>query len=359
MRKKKAQQLVEFLLVAPLLIIFLGIVTEYAYALNINMTLTKALKTVTAELYSEIKPSMTKDDITDLVNTNLNHYLDDNNVPINSENKINAGYVECGTTAIFMARYTYITAFTLPNVFFKFLPDQFDFLATAAVPSALLAQNNYNSTINSLKLDKIWSASADFSSEDGFNAAKKGIMKDSTGRNNILFLVPTTAAGLTTPYALVNWDSTLKKVPILGWVYTFDMNDGGLYFCSATNCAYSGTNLYNYLTSNNYYNLFFVPSDGIPANLNTLNSVWLNPNGTTDISETTTTGILKDILSVSKNNLSIGNYDNIDVTSYNFGVSRATTYKMKSYGSFVVVYSSEDISKMNATVKSKNYNFGS
>lgn len=352
MRRKKAQQLVEFLIVAPLLIIFLGIVTEYAYALNINMTLTKALKTVTAELYSQIKPSMTKDDITNLVNTNLINYLDSNNVPTNTENKINADYVKSGTTAIFMARYTYITAFTLPNVFFKFLPDQFDFFATAAVPKSLLESNNYNSSITSLVLDNIWSSTASFSSQDAFDDSKKGIMNDISGRSNILFLVPVAAPGLGSANALVGWDADLKTDLSTGSAFTLDLSDGKFYTCSAVVCTQYGQSFYDYITGLDYYNLFFVPSDGIPPNINTLSSVWLTPIGTTDISGKSTTGILKNVLSMTKNNSSIGNYDNITNSSGN-------TYKMKSYGSFIVVYSSEDISRINATIMSKDYNFGS
>lgn len=358
-KMKKAQQLVEFLFVAPLLIIFLGILTEYAYALNINMTITKALKTVTASLYSEIKPSMSQSDIETLTKSNFLKYLDDNNVPINAENSISVGYVPVGSTAIFMARYTYIPAFTLPNVWFKFMPDQFDFFATAAVPSALLGENNYDSSITSQKLDNIWSATANFSSPDAFNASKKGIMKDTAGRNNILFMVPSQAPNLISPYALVNWDATIKKDPVSGNDFALDMENGKFYTCTATACNQFGQTFYNYITDNNYYNLFFVAVDDAPTDITFLNSLWLDPAGTIDISETSVQGLLKNLLSVTKNNKSIGNYDNIKVVDYNPALSTSNTYNMNSYGSFVIMSSTEDITKIGATTKAKAYDFGS
>ena len=66
-----AQQLVEFLLVAPLMIIILGILLEYAYALSINMTLAQGLKQSTSIIYGQIKPAMTQAEITTLVQATL------------------------------------------------------------------------------------------------------------------------------------------------------------------------------------------------------------------------------------------------------------------------------------------------
>lgn len=232
LKKKKAQQLVEFLLVAPFMIIILGILTEYAYALNINMTLTQGLKTVTSSIYGDIKPETTTSEITTLVTTNLTDYLSTSNIPTNTENNIKVNYFTIGENAVFIARYTYFPAFTLPNVYFKIMPDQFDFLATSSVPKAFLEENDYSMSVDSQTLDKVWSSTAGFSSQDDFNASKEGIMKDTTGRSNMLFLIPTTAAvGLTKAYALVDWNgNTLKSGTN---IYTLNTDNGNLYECSS------------------------------------------------------------------------------------------------------------------------------
>ena len=334
LKKKKAQQVVEFLLVAPLLMVFLGIMTEYAYALNINMTFTKGLKTVTAEIYREISPSMTASDIEANVKTNLTNYLAKNNVPIKSENNIKVGSMESGSTVIFMATYRYFPAFTLPNIWFKFLPDEFDFFATNAVPAAFLGGNNYDST-DSLKLDRIWSSTTSFSKEDAFNASKKGIMKSPAGRKNILFLVKTTATDLTTPYALVDWAGNIKSNS--GKPFVIDMDNGKFYTCSTT-CSLYGESFFNYIIGKFYYNLFVVPPTFI-SDSSIISSVWLSPVQE-DISDTSVSGVLKNVLSISEGNFSLGNYDNIKVSTYNADVSTTNSFTMKAYGSFILIYPS-------------------
>ncbi len=341
-KKKKAQQLVEFLLVVPFIVIILGILTEYAYALNINMTLNDALKTVASSIYGNIKPGMTQSDIKTALQNNLITYLNDNRVPTNSENNVTVGYFISGQTAVFMASYTYIPAFTLPNVYFKVLPDKFNFFTTSAVPSAFLNENNYNTSIDSSVLDGIWSSTASFSSLDSFNDSKKGIMKDTDGRENMIFLVPTTAPDLTKAYILVDWDGAMKK-NFGGDVYVLNADDGGVYECSSSACTSASKTFFSYLTENNYYNITFVHDNETPNDLNTLSDYWIEPSGSTDISANSVDGILKRALSlINASNLSIGNYDNINVSAYNSDISNSNEYQMSSFGSMVFIYNSED-----------------
>lgn len=352
-KKKKAQQLIEFLLVVPFMVIILGILTEYAYALNINMTLNEGLKTVTSELYSDIKPSMTQSQIKTTLKNNLITYLGENNVPTNSENSITVGYVINGQTTVFMASYTYVPVFTLPNVYFKILPDQFNFFTTAAVPSAFWGQNNYNSSINSSVLDRIWSSAADFSSLNSFNDSKKGVMKDAYGRNNMVFLTPTAEPLLSQPYLIAGWSGATSQ-------YTLDTSDGNIYYCHEIEvdeelirvCDYI-QNFFSYLTSNSYSNIMFIHDNGS----------WITPSGASDLSDSSVDGILKRALSLTNSgNLSIGNYDNINVSAYNNDISFGNTYNLKTFGSMSFTYTSDDnISSIigGASPPSYNYDFGS
>ena len=369
---KKAQQLVEFLLVAPFLVIILGILTEYAYALNIYMTVNTDLKAVGSSIYSQIKPGMTESNIKTLLSDEFIEYLNDNNIPANSENNINVSYVTEGETAILMARYTYIPAFSLPNVYFKFLPDKFNFLATYALPAAFLSANNYDENIDSITLDKIWSSSADFSSQDSFNDSKKGIMKLTEGRNNILFLVPATnVTVLTNPYVLVSWSGSILANAV-GDSYVVDTDNGVLYACTDTTCTANGSFFSNLTSSgNSYYNIIFV-HDEEADDVETLDTYWAyDTAGTpidttsTDLSDNSVDGILKRTLALitinNGENLSIGNYDNISVVSYNANVSEGNSYIGKSFGSMVFLCSSTDTIENIINGQSEtnyNYDFG-
>lgn len=369
-KKNKAQQLVEFLLIAPFLVITLGILTEYAYALNINMTLNNGLKTVTSSIYSQITPiTQTQSSIVANTKADFIKYLQDNNVPTNAENNIQVGCAISGQTAVFMVSYTYIPAFTLPNIYFKFLPEKFIFFTTAAVPVAFLQNNNYSEGIDSATLDGIWSA-GNFSSLTSFEDSKKGILKENPNniRNNMLFLIPATIApNLTKPYNLVSWGGVLKKVG--NDPYTIDMSNGKLYTCSIAGCNYV-KKFFDYLVdpTNAYYNVVFIHDNTMPADLNTLSTSpsWINPSGTVDLSEGAD-GILKRTLAiVDANTLSRGNFDNLDVKTYNSSVASANPdYTIKYFGSMVFVYNLalEDVDKITVgagSVPNKNntYDFG-
>lgn len=370
-KKKNAQQLIEFLLVVPFMVIILGILTEYAYALNINMTLSEGLKTVTSSIYSEIKPSMSANDIRTTVTQNFTTYLSNNNVPTNSENNIQVGYTINGQTAVFMASYTYIPAFTLPNVYFKFMPDKFNFLATAAVPAAFLGANNYDN-INSAQLDGIWNASI-FTDLASFNGNKYGIMKSDTtngGRSKMLFLVPTDnetfgGVNLDSPYLLVGWDGPVKKNNTD--FYVVDTKDGQLYTCTQTynsNCSIDAVNsiFYNYLTSKKIYNIIFIHDTQTPQPNNlteaNLNIQWISPANSADLSVNNVNGILKRALALSDmNTLSVGNYDGINVSSYNASISGGTNYNAETFGSMIFVHTAADsISKITNGASAPNIN---
>ena len=123
--------------------------TEYAYALNVNMTLSEGLKVVTSNIYKEIKPGFTSDNIKTTVLNDLTTYLSNNNITThyegNGEDALTLKSVTTKDSTIFVASYRYYPAFTLPKVFFKILPDQMDFVASSTVPSEFMSDNSaYN-----------------------------------------------------------------------------------------------------------------------------------------------------------------------------------------------------------------------
>lgn len=353
-RGRKAQQLVEFMLVAPFIIIILGILTEYAYALNVNMTLYQGLKDVTSSIYSEIKPGMSIDSIRSRASLDLTSYLASNNAPTDPENKIKVGIAMQGNTAVFMASYTYIPAFTLPSAFFKIMPDKFNFFATVAVPTSFLNGNsNYSTGIKSSDLDGVWGASS-FTKQDDFINFKNGIMKKDDaingGRNSMLFPFP----DLNTPttYYLVKWDGTYNNC-------LFDSTSG---LVAGSDCGVNnGASFAKYLSDNNYYNVIFIhDEESTGKDISTLPGYW-NPSGASDLTPSSVQGVLKRSLNLTSlsSSKSIGNYDNLVVKNYNSLVSSSNNYSIMNFGSIVFAYTSfDDISKaFGATPKEKTYDF--
>lgn len=365
--KKPAQQLVEFLLVAPFLIIFLGILTEYAYALNINLTLGQSLKTATTSIYHQIKPNMSDGDILTLVQSELKNYLKANNVPVTSENNLNVTSSESGSTSTFTATYTYTPAFTLPNIYFRFMPSKFNFTASAAVPSAFLQSNNYGTGYNSKTLDGIWAGNADFSSLDAFNDSKNGVMNSTISSSvKMLFLTKVDAPlNVQSKYAIIFWngnpytsgttsiDDVTYKI-----YYIFNSDDGYLYKCTSLDCDNTGTTFNSFLNGNVYQNVIFLHDLDLPESTDLspnqyyaldqrIPSVWITPTGTSEkISSTNVDGVLKRALALVRigksSNEGVGNYDNLTTAG-------AKVYEVTAIGSgTVIVYQpgEDDISTL-------------
>lgn len=231
---KRAQQLVEFLIVAPLIVVILGIVTEYAYALSINLTLEQGLKYATANIYKSIKPGMTEADIVANVQSDLSDYITDNMIPIDGSGVSVSGSIN-DINAFFTASLSYKTAFTLPNTFGNIIPESFNFSTASVVPAAFLKPNNYDA-ITSDQLDKIWANGADFSSLDSFNDSKRGIMRASlnnsygypTDRICFLFKPTPSKDGSKILYEMYKWNGT-NPSPDTNYPYYANVKDGKIY----------------------------------------------------------------------------------------------------------------------------------
>lgn len=335
--KRKAQQLIEFLLIAPFLIMLLGLLTEYAYALNVNMTLAQGVKMATSSIYKKIKPNMSASDIRNEALADLTDYMKSNNVPAASYENVTLAYTKVDSTTIFIATCPYYSAFTLPNVFFSLIPTQFNFTASASIPTAFLSSNSgYNSGISSTDLDKVWSGS-NFSGLDTYDGVRNGIMKDTEGRDKLLFLVPIIAPSITNAHILTLWGG--DHITDGTYNYVLSSTDKNLYKCSDTECILE-QKFSNYLSGTSYTNIIFSP-DGLGA--------WLVPAGSSDISPKTVDGILKrSIALINTSSKSIGNYDNIDVSSYNTDASTSNLYTVATSGDKIVVYkTSQEFSCIN------------
>lgn len=377
-RKKFAQQLVEFLLVAPFLVIILGILTEYAYALNCNTTLSDGLKMVTGSIYSQIRVYSQNDPIPDdvaiqnKVLADLRAYLQANNVPTREENTLTVSRTMVGSNAVFVANYRYVSAFTLPNVFFHFLPDSFNFQAISIIPRAFMQGNSgYRGGISSTDLDKIW-IGTNFSGLSDFDKAKNGAMSArlSDNLNQLLFLVM--PANATTPptYAIVNWKGVIQP-------FALNIANGNLYTCISNTCTNTGT---KFLSAYNAYHTFIFTNDKeVPIDLTNLHYYWTHVKGScndtdpttciaipagTKISDANVDGILKRSLGLINTSSFLstngGNFDNIAVNTYNNEVApTGAIYTIDTFGSDVFVHFESIANITNGQIAPNvNYNFG-
>lgn len=385
-KARKSQQLLEFLLIAPFLIMVLAMLTEYVYALNINMTLREGLRTVTSSLYSEMRPGITQAQIRNLVQYNLASYLQNNNVPVSTTNPT-VGFTystpnstaATNQTAVFAATYTYNVAFTLPNIYnssgrFSMFPNSFTFFTTVAVPSAFLTPNNYPvaGRITSVDLDRIWSFTSDFSSTDGPNLARDGIMRNTDAtlaarnRGYMLFMAPWSAIQATltatkgsaaVPYVPIAWDGLPYHSADNSRYYVLDLNSTttNLYICTKVTpyacTAVTNWTLLNFVRANKPANtgyatsgdstVMFFPNTAAYDLSAITPAAWISGAATTGNlapSPDNVTGLLKSTISLNDTTgASVGNYDNLNVSGYNSSFA-ASSYTYRPFGSIAFIY---------------------
>lgn len=359
MKKLRAQQLIEFLLVVPFMVIILGIITEYAYALNVNLSLYTGIRSVTSTIYSEIKPNMTKADIQDFVKERLENYLVANNIPLSAANDLKINVVMTDDYAAFIVNYTYLSAFTLPNVYFHVLPSQFEFSAVAVVPSGFLKPNKYPSDINSLTLDKIWGTPSSYNSLDAFIPLENGIMQNTlmggAGSGNMAFIVkvdvtdePFTPDSPT--YYVLNWDGTPVST-----VNVADFDANKIYECGKqsfdkdgnlikTYCDEVGGSPLNYVSGRT--NVISIDKDDYRTSYGgaSIPTQWLTQGGGPYVGKVLDAdgGVLREILGLYNVSGQGSNYDNIDVSAFNpSAATLPNKYKMESRGSYIYVHGND------------------
>ncbi len=368
LKRKNAQQVVEFLLIAPFVIAFLAFFTEYAYALNINLTLTKALKTSTAKLYQYAKPNVTQDEIASFVKSNFIKALEENGIPTKEENNIKVGCFKTEHAGIFMAQYTYYPAFSLPTIFFKIMPDKFNFMTTVPVPLALLKSNDYSGAVSTETLDTIHGANS-FSNLADFDSIKKGFLKDTTsGRNKMLFLFPSEEfTDQEDTYLILNFDgepvTTTKTVgegddtSTQSFHKVYSKNKTNLLECSVVEktCSESDESLYNYISNNGKTYIYVIDKSSAESDTTSSNikERWLDTTSDTDISQSSIHGILKNTIAIINTSTSaIGNYDMLDCSSNNEACA-SSSVTIRPFGSMIFIDSDDDIKNKVTAGKSR------
>ncbi len=115
MKKLKAQQITEFMLAAPLLVIFLIILTEFAFGLNANLVLASAVKSSVSAYIAAINTDSEKQDFEDAVKNYIKIDVEKNNLP--NRSSLQTRLITVGDYPAVISTYTYTPGFN-----YAFLP---------------------------------------------------------------------------------------------------------------------------------------------------------------------------------------------------------------------------------------------
>lgn len=115
MKKLKAQQITEFMLATPLLIIFFAVLTEFAFAFNANLVFTNAVKSSILAYINTISADAQSNDFETAIKDYIRSDMENNRIP--NLDSLNVELITVGENPTVIGSYTYNPGFT-----FSFLP---------------------------------------------------------------------------------------------------------------------------------------------------------------------------------------------------------------------------------------------
>lgn len=161
MRKLNAQQITEFMLAAPLLVIFFIVLTEFAFAFNANLTLNNAVSSSSSAIISAINTENEKSDFENAVQTYILTDLQNNNIP--NTGTVNTSFLTVKNYPAVIAAYTYKPGFN-----YAFLPAlrSINMISTSVFPFQIPNTEGYNNGISTEELDLLGPQEAPDNSEE-------------------------------------------------------------------------------------------------------------------------------------------------------------------------------------------------
>ncbi|MBQ2870496.1 hypothetical protein IJE86_02215 [bacterium] len=155
MRKLKAQQITEFMLAAPLLIMFFVVLTEYAFAFNSNIVFTNALKSSISAYINLIDTDKTTADYQEAITNYVRTDMQNNRIP--NVASLNVNLINVNNTPVVIGSYTYRPGFT-----FVFLPALREIRMQSASVFSIPIQNfnGYQTGISTAQLNLLGAAPA-------------------------------------------------------------------------------------------------------------------------------------------------------------------------------------------------------
>ncbi len=150
MKKLKSQQITEFMLAAPLLIIFFAVLTEFAFALNANLVFTNAIKSSVIAYISTISSDTNKTEMENAIKDYVKSDMQKNKIP--NLSSLNVSLINVGDNPAVIGNYTYKPGFT-----FAFLPalKNINMSAITLFPITAIDFTGYENAISTEELNSI------------------------------------------------------------------------------------------------------------------------------------------------------------------------------------------------------------
>jgi len=139
---KKAQHIVEFTLIAPFIIFFIGVVFEIALIVHTNYRFNASLYEAVSLLALNNKINVEKEDTIENIKEYTRILLEHRFAPY--RNSLNAELVQAGDVDFIIGEYRYTSTFTLFNYMTSYEPDSYNFLTIIPVNSAVLRKNSFD-----------------------------------------------------------------------------------------------------------------------------------------------------------------------------------------------------------------------
>lgn len=210
-KNRKAQQLVEFVLVAPVLIMILVVIVEVGYAINTKISLGESIKlSIPAlnQLYNQTSSKEIKlETMRASLEESMKNYFDSHNLPNSDSIKVSIVDPTNSFTAVVTATYSYEPIFTLPNLFdIQIIPDSYNFSSSQVISKSLLSESTFNSALSSYDLSSFGKSTGLFDSRT--SALRSYNIGSVDFRNNLAILLS---------FKLNNGDPEYKYARLFNW----------------------------------------------------------------------------------------------------------------------------------------------
>lgn len=172
---KKAQHIVEFALIAPFIIFFIGIVFEIALIVHTNYRFSASLYEAVSFMALNNKINVEKKETVKNIEEYAKILLKHRFAPY--KNSLETELVQAGDIDFIIGKYRYTSTFTLFNYMTGFKPDSYNFLTIIPVNSAILRRNSFD--LSDEKLDALMDIyyngyKNNSGTEDGEETAEEG-----------------------------------------------------------------------------------------------------------------------------------------------------------------------------------------
>lgn len=141
-KQSKAQHIVELALFVPFVIIFIGAVTDIAFAINSNYKFNSSLYEAVNLMAVQNKHNVEEDETVNNIREYTQILMHERHTPY--FNNVEVRLVQAGNLAFLVGEYTFTAGFTLLNTFYDFIPSGYNFTTVIPINSAVIKNNPYN-----------------------------------------------------------------------------------------------------------------------------------------------------------------------------------------------------------------------